>query len=59
MNFEKFRKECKSAIDMCRGVDPENEGEIENAVKYTKEPMTICVQAQSLASIALSVKAAT
>ncbi len=34
--FEKFRQECKMAIRMCRGADPESKGKIENAVKYVK-----------------------
>lgn len=34
--FEKFRQECKMAIYMCRGADPESKGKIENAVKYIK-----------------------
>lgn len=34
--FEKFRQECKMAIYMCRGADPESKGKIENTVKYIK-----------------------
>ncbi len=34
--FEKFRQECKMAIRMCRGADPESKGKVENAVKYVK-----------------------
>ena len=34
--FEKFRQECKLAIRMCRGADPESKGKIENTVKYIK-----------------------
>lgn len=34
--FEKFRQECKIAIYMCRGADPESKGKIENTVKYIK-----------------------
>ena len=34
--FEKFRQDCKTAIYMCRGADPESKGKIENTVKYIK-----------------------
>ena len=34
--FEKFRQECKLAIRLCRGADPESKGKIENVVKYVK-----------------------
>lgn len=34
--FEKFRQECRMAIYLCRGADPESKGKIENTVKYIK-----------------------
>ncbi len=34
--FEKFRQDCKMAIYLCRGADPESKGKIENTVKFIK-----------------------